>query len=155
MIAKEYTVKVTYNNIEIGYNEDKNIWEFELRGRARTAPSLQQAKESIDKLVRAAKKESTFEKCQAWFLMYGERFLNVDVTSYAGFFGCNHEFWTFIHEFKRRERRSNRELFKVNDHNEKLKSEYESNLRKIALLYEANAAIIKQMQVIEAPAPEE
>lgn len=44
-------MKVVHNDIEITYNEDANTWEFTLRGRERTAPSLAKAKEWIEKPV--------------------------------------------------------------------------------------------------------
>lgn len=58
-------MKVMYEGIEITYNEPKDIWQFELRGRERSAESLAKAKEAINKPV-ADKASSAFKRTPAY-----------------------------------------------------------------------------------------
>jgi hypothetical protein len=60
---------VTYHDIEITYREWENDWSFVLRGRERTAPSLKEAKETIDR--PAPKKGKPFQKFEAWHVDHG------------------------------------------------------------------------------------
>jgi hypothetical protein len=71
-----------YRDVEIIYNEEKNIWEFELRGRSRYADSLLKAKEFIAKPVTNAKK-SEFQKISAYLMerWSGDGFKKVMITS--------------------------------------------------------------------------
>lgn len=46
-------VKVTYDGVDIIYSEDKNRWQFELRGRERFSESLAKAKEAIGKSAKS------------------------------------------------------------------------------------------------------
>lgn len=59
-------IKVTHNGIEIVYDPASNLWEFELRGRQRSAESLKKAQEFIDKPVKDPKK-STFQRVNCYF----------------------------------------------------------------------------------------
>jgi len=63
-------VKYIYDGIEIGYYIETNDWSFVLRGRTRTTPSLQQAKDAIDKPVETKKpkkpKKPKFEPTKAF-----------------------------------------------------------------------------------------
>ena len=80
----------TYNEVEISYNEDDSKFEFQLRGRLRSAATLKEAKEAIDKTPKEAKKP--FERFTCWLIdanMASSLFGNtkpevVEVTSFAG-----------------------------------------------------------------------
>ena len=85
-------IKVTYQDVQVTYIEGSNLWEFELRGRTRTAPSLAKAKEFIDK--EPAEKRKPFERFLSIKWAYGER-KTITVTSYADKgWGGDHNFWT-------------------------------------------------------------
>jgi len=53
------SIEIKHSDTLIRYNEKDDKWEFELRGRERSAPSLAKAKEFIDK-EPMEKKEKTF-----------------------------------------------------------------------------------------------
>jgi hypothetical protein len=59
-------MKTQHNGTEIEYDESRNEWLFELRGRSRAAESLTKAKEFIDKPV-AEKDEKPFQRTPAYF----------------------------------------------------------------------------------------
>ena len=81
-------MQVTHNNIVITYNEGDNIWEFELRNRDRTAPSLKEAKAAIDRPVR--EKSDSFEPTRGWFVHWsGNEVKEATATSEArSRYGC-------------------------------------------------------------------
>jgi hypothetical protein len=58
-------VKAMHGGIEITYNEHPNNWTFTLRGKERVAPTLKQAKETIDKPV-AHKDADRFDRFEAF-----------------------------------------------------------------------------------------
>src|SRR5271166_3991900 len=74
-------VKYIYDGIEIGYYIETNDWSFVLRGRTRTTPSLQQAKDAIDKPVET--KKPKFEPTKAFMFSSwtGDKVAEVTVTS--------------------------------------------------------------------------
>lgn len=76
-------MKFTHADIEVTYNEDHDRWEFELRGRSRTAVSPVKAKEYIDK-EPAPKKATPFPKFAAFKKDYTD-FIAVTVTSIADY----------------------------------------------------------------------
>jgi hypothetical protein len=61
-------ITTTYKGIVITYKEDENIWSFVLRDRDRTARSLLDAKEIIDKPVPV--KNTPFARFDAWHSNY-------------------------------------------------------------------------------------
>src|SRR5678815_4429337 len=77
------TIKTTYEGIEIEYNEAANTWEFVLRGRHRSVPSLTSAKIMIDK-EPAGKRKQEFPRQKALLKRY-DSVVEVDVTSVAGY----------------------------------------------------------------------
>lgn len=88
----------TYEGIEVTYNEAKDQWEFELRGRSRSAPSPAKAKEFIDK-EPSPMKAKPFPRFNAYLFRDGQMDSIVEVTSIAqraegrdGEFGYS-EFW--------------------------------------------------------------
>lgn len=58
-----------YKKVEITYDESRNLWCFTLRGKDRSASSLANAKETIDK--PAPKDSVPFTKIEAWHFEYG------------------------------------------------------------------------------------
>ena len=58
---------VVYDGITISYDERDDVFRFILRGRNRSANSLRQAKEFIDKPVPESVKKKTFEPTQAYY----------------------------------------------------------------------------------------
>ena len=74
-------ITVIHSGIEITYDENNNVWKFELRGRERKAESLVKAKEAIDKPEPISKKK--FEPIAGFMLSgpYNKEFEDVSVTS--------------------------------------------------------------------------
>jgi hypothetical protein len=72
---------VTYRDVEIGYNEEKNRWEFTLRNKERYAVSLKGAKETIDTPIKEPKK--AFKRFEAYVERYNEIPEKVTVTGIA------------------------------------------------------------------------
>lgn len=74
-------IAIVYNNVEIIYDENDNVWRFELRGRQRSTESLAKAKEAIDKPLPVGKKK--FERFSAYLARHDSGFKIVEVTSIA------------------------------------------------------------------------
>lgn len=93
-MENNFEIKVTHNEVDITYNEVKNEWEFVLRGRFRSAPSLTKAREAISK--ESKEKKGAFERFNALlFKTYSSETIEVTVTSFAGFssYGKTPEWW--------------------------------------------------------------
>lgn len=76
------SIQTVHSDVTITYNERDNKWEFTLRGRDRSYPTLAQAKEFIDKPV-PKEKSKPFEKIPAWHFDYGDGPVKVVVTGIA------------------------------------------------------------------------
>ena len=94
MTNETQEIKVEHEGVEVRYLVGTNLWEFELRGRTRTAPSLAKARESIDKEPKAKRKP--FERFDAYKLDHWSNWEKVTITSYAGkgSWDGRHQFWT-------------------------------------------------------------
>lgn len=118
-------IKVTHNDVEITYNEDKSRWEFTLRGRERYAESLAKAREAIDKPPPSPKEEEPFERVEAYYMRYYDDIVGATVTitsiAEARYGGCF--VWIVNNEHGRWGRKGTREktaaqlLYPVNAHN--------------------------------------
>ena len=86
-------MKTTYNEIEIEYNEQENIWVFTLRGRERKVNSLIAAKAAIDTPPRDKKDADTFERRKAFLKKWNSAIVEVEVTSMAVSRYGSLEFW--------------------------------------------------------------
>lgn len=74
------TLKTTYGGVEIVYRDAENDWLFTLRGRERTASSLQLAKDAIDK---PETKKNEFKRFTAFLKDYSCCPWQVEVTGTA------------------------------------------------------------------------
>jgi len=74
------TIIQSYKGIRIDYDEDRNKWKFELRGREREVDSLKAARQLIDQPMRD---KATFQRFKAWFSQWRGSFVEVEVTSIA------------------------------------------------------------------------
>ncbi len=72
-------MKTTHREIEITYDEDRNKWLFELRGRDRSADSLAEAKAFIDK--PEPKEKAAFERVKVWHWRYSYEPVSAEITS--------------------------------------------------------------------------
>ena len=86
-------MKFEHAGITVTYNDKKDVWEFELRGRSRTAPTPAKAKEFIDK-EPAPDKAKPFPRFKA-LKRDGDTFTEVEVTSVAEYTGRFSEFTEF------------------------------------------------------------
>ena len=141
-------MKTTYNDIEISYIEGSDTWEFELRGRSRSAPSLTKAKEAIDKVP--AEKRAPFPKFDAYVLKYGGTAI-VTVTSVAEKdYSGKPQFW--VSENGRRSKERAYSLFPVNEHNTALIKELKEIEEAKNKLDEKRSSIAKNLQEATVPA---
>lgn len=119
-------VTTTYKDVEITYDEDTNVWSFELRGKMRDAGSLQAAKKFIDAPVPAGEKPA-FERFEAFYVReYGYNGAQrVTVTSIAQpGYKKTPRFWVKTADGKR-EAVEQAEICPITPENEKLVEEYE------------------------------
>jgi hypothetical protein len=153
MENSENSIKTVYNGIEISYNENRDLWEFELRGRDRTADSLVKAKEFIDKPVVDSKK--SFEKIEAFWVgnWHGKYAEKVIVTSRGeDSIWDGPEFW--IQGSEGRKKVAAGGLLKINANNIGLINEYTSNESIIKSLNKRNGEIEKSYERIDLPKEE-
>ena len=113
-------MKTEYNGIEITYDEGRDKWLFDLRGRSRSADSLAKAKEAIDKEPKE-KRVQTFPRFEAYLWAYNElRVVTVTSVAEDGY----HQGATFwVVDGDRRKKERDYSLFPVNAHNTKLKDQ--------------------------------
>ncbi len=114
-------MKTTHNEIDISYNEEKDRWEFELRGRSRSAESLTKAKEAIDKELKE-KRTQTFPRFAAYIKRSRNGFETVTVTSVADANYGGLHFWTDSQKNGRRKEPASI-LYPINDHNKAIVAE--------------------------------
>lgn len=142
-------MKCTYSDIEISYNEDKDRWDFELRGRRRSAESLAKAKEAIDK-EPAEKRKQVFPRFTAYRFRYGQEIETVTVTSVAdeqGFGGLR--FWIAGKNGREKERCTM--LFPVNESNDAIIIEMQSIQTQMDALEEKKDALREKLQSATIP----
>jgi hypothetical protein len=145
-------VKVTYDGVEITYNESRDRWTFELRGRERSAESLAKAKEAIDK--PEPKEKAPFARISAYMKSYGDymksygdKFQKVEVTSVAEDDYGTPRVWTVRNGDRRKERADS--LYCANAKNESLIAEYEALQTEIKALEEKSRALVNKMETIK------
>ena len=118
-------MKTTHNGIEITYDENRNVWTFELRGRERSAVSLVAAKAAID--APPPKEKKPFQRIEAWVLyQYGSAEpQRVTITSIAEgpSWRTGHEVWITDNK-KARQKVSASSVYPVGEHNDARVSEY-------------------------------
>jgi hypothetical protein len=115
--ASELTV--TYDGVEIRYEERSDRWKFCLRGRERSADSLAKAKEAIDK--PEPKEKKPFERISAYYQKgWGGGFIKVQITSIAedSPYGSRTDVW--INNEGTREKKPASSLYAITPANEKL-----------------------------------
>lgn len=156
-------IKITHNGVEIVYNESQNVFEFTLRGRERSAPSLAKAKEAIDKVPDPKDpNEKPFERIKCYcdggyFDKDGTGHAIVEVTSVAdgkGYYG-GPEFWAsgegsgYSRGKKLRSKVYGSHLFPVNDKNTAIIEQLKVKYAERAKLDEEIEALKKKRQQIK------
>ncbi len=144
-------MKTEYNEIEISYDEGRDRWLFELRGRSRSADSLAKAKEAIDK-EPAEKRQQTFPRFQAYFWRYDDLKV-VTVTSIAeeASYGKSKVFWVMDKD-NRRSKELQHSLFPVNEHNTKIIEAVKAKEAEVEKLQEDIRALRETLQQATVPA---
>lgn len=114
-------VKTEWDGIEITYDEKRNLWCFELRGRARTAESLEKAKTAIEAPI---KEKKTFERIKAWRKKSWEGYKEIEITSIGepARYGGGAQVWTT--DGKNRSLESVTSVFPRNAKNDKIVEEF-------------------------------
>lgn len=144
-------MKTEYNGIEITYDEGRNEWLFELRGRSRKADSLTLAKEAIDKEPKE-KRAQTFPRFEAYFKHYSG-WQKVIVTSIAEdpyYRGSGKSFW-ILGSGGKRSKESDSGLFPVNDHNTALLDAIHAKEKDIEVLEQQKSALYEKLQKATVP----
>ena len=132
-------IKVKYQDVEITYLERENKWQFVLRGRERSATSLELAKEAIDKPEPKEKKE--FNRVKVYFQEWG-KWEEGEVTSTAEQekYSYAQSVWLVI-KGKRSKVRAE-VCLPINDHNTPLVAQHrEMEARKAKLIKEMEAVV--------------
>ena len=142
-------MKTEHNGIEISYDENKNSWLFDLRGRSRSADSLAKAKEAIDKEPKE-KRAQTFPRTEAYLWNY-EGFKVVTVTSVAeeGYYGAGKSFWVNDGTKRKKERFSS--LYPVNEHNTDLVDAIKAKDAERERISEQIESLKEKLKPIEVP----
>lgn len=140
-------ITTEHNGITITYNEPMNIWEFELRGRSRTAESLAKAKEAIDKPPKNKAEAKTFKRCEAFAFSFGE-VKRITVTSIA-----DEDSWNgaqcWVIQDGRRSRQPVHSTYAITPENEARVKEFISTTEKIKALRSKTEQIKQAMTPIE------
>lgn len=142
-MATKEVMKTVYDGVDVIYNESKDRWEFELRGRERHASTLGLAKKAID---APATEKNTFTRFKAYMepqYSYGRERGEYDLvevtseaqrdTSYSG-----REFWVQDAEAVGKRERNRRKVAGY-----KLKAFTPVNATRIAAMKSHGAEIIK------------
>jgi hypothetical protein len=148
-------IKVTYDGVEIIYRENDDRWQFELRGRERSAESLAKAKEAIDKPEPV--KKVAFERMKAYVRpRYGnvDKYLMGEVTSIAEGrnFSNRREVWVVVG--KDREKRDEFYVFEISAANDATLAEIARLAKEIEALEEQKKAAHGRMQKLVIPVVE-
>jgi hypothetical protein len=145
-------VVVKYCDIEITYNEGADCWQFELRGRSRSAESLAKAKEAIDKPAPSEKQEPPFNRAKAY---KSESWTNdgdfslVDVTSIAEGNGFSTSVNLWVVANGKREKVGLEKLFAVSAENDALIAEMKSLSNQELQLQKQRNRMAKLLRTLE------
>lgn len=140
------SIKVEYRGTAITYNEDRNRWEFELRGIERSRDTLAKAKEVVDKPPTEKEEGPAFQRIQAWIVRYGD-IQEVTVTSKQESSWRSSSYW-IVDKDKRRSTREGYQLYPRNEHNDAIIEQLrEIHKRQVALAKEKEA-VEKKMKAL-------
>lgn len=109
-------ISTTYSDIAISYNEDRDMWEFTLNGKDRSAKSLANAKAAIDK---PEPKEKKFEPIPAFKLdRWGSnKPVHGSITSVCENNGYSSSVYVWFVAGKQRSKEDTRSLFTPSESN--------------------------------------
>ena len=142
-------MKTLYKEIEISYNEEKDRWEFELRGRSRSAESPARAKEAIDK-EPVEKRKQVFPRFDAYQNKHNRGFSIVNVTSIANNNCGGAQFWISSTKDGRQKEYAC-SLFPVNENNTAIVTEIKRINAQIDALDEVKANQHSKLQPATMP----
>jgi hypothetical protein len=144
-------MKTEYSGIEISYDEGRDKWLFDLRGRSRSAESLAKAKEAIDKEPKE-KRTQSFPRFEAYHWSYNN-FGVVIVTSVAddAYYGQGKTFWVVEKDGKRKKERDYG-LFPVNDHNTAIVNQILEKEKEAEKIAEKISNLRQELQKATVPA---
>lgn len=143
-------MKTEHSGIEITYNEVKDRWEFELRGRSRSADSLAKAKEAINK-EPVEKRKQAFPRFDAYLNRYQNGWGVVSVTSVADAGYRSGEYFWISNAQRGREKESASSLFPVNEHNTRIVDEIKRFESQIETCQEQVSKLIGKLQMATVP----
>lgn len=145
-------IKVEHRGVEITYDEYADVWKFELRGRERSAKSLKNAKETIDKPEPKSKKP--FTPVKAYYIQsHSTSVKAVEITSLAEESG-RPKAWT-KDKHGSREKVSLSDLYEVSAHNQELIGALRDEDKTLEEARSRQVAMRKKLKNIEVEVPEE
>lgn len=152
-MANPELIKHTHSGVVIFYNENRNTWDFVLRGRDRSSESLTLAREAIDKPVPKTTKE--FEKIQAWEFRYGYSPSKVEVTgigdkTYEGEWNV----WIKDSGGRRRKENPSYTIYPANANNDALAELIIGKHKEIKRITSEIADLSKKLSPLKVEAPE-
>lgn len=144
-------ISETYRNIEIKYRENTNTWVFELGGREKSAGSLREAKDTIDK---APKPKREVVRFQAYLLSWSDsRIEEVTVGAASKDYRGKPQFW--ISNNGQRSKESATNLVKINDVNNVIVEEMRALSQQIVTLQAERTAKAEKLERVDIPDDDE
>lgn len=141
MKTEQQKIEVIHNGIAITYDDSRDLFTFELRGRCRSAPSIGKAKEIIDKPAPEQKKP--FQRIKAWYEgNYGrDGWRQVEITSIAEKSWGSYEVWVL--DGKQRRKLWANSVYPVNPTTDAQVKEH-AELRRMEREYSDKASKLKE-----------
>lgn len=149
-MATTAALVIHHEGIAITYDEGRDLFTFELRGRQRTATSIRKAKEAID--APPPKDKKPFTRFQAWVNSHWDGWQRVDVTSIGEptCFGEARDVWV-VDKNKRRTRERQDKIYPCSPHNDALAAQWMDLDAQVKKLEDQKRAIQKRMKSYEIP----
>jgi hypothetical protein len=150
-------VKTTYGGVEIGYDEDRDKWVFELNGRERSAETLLNAKKAID-AKPPAKGKDAFKRFEAYKAegYRSSRYSVVTVTSIAEATSRYNrgEIECWILDKKDRSKVAAARLYKINEANDVRIATLKRLEEQASQIRQEMSDVEDQLEVIDLPKDE-
>lgn len=153
----EPAIIIQHHGTIITYDEGRDLFCFELRGRQRTAESLRKAKEAID--APPPKQRKPFARFKAWnrqSVSWGTSdYVEVEVTSIAEerYAGQAMEVWinNSVAQYRQRAKVSVYDIFPRNEKNDAIIAEWKERHERIKALQTEQQATVKKLKPYVIP----
>lgn len=148
-------IKITHGGIEITYDERRNLFCFELRGRCRTADSLAKARAAID--APPPKEKKPFTRFKAWkrdsLGWSAATYIEVEVTSITEGGG---QVWisTPDKKYSQRSKVPATSVYPRNEKNDAIVAEWKERQERVKALEDEQSKTVKKLKAYEIPEEE-